>query len=186
MNKPHHLTVHLLCSKGSSVSYMHVRAGEQAPSWAGLPASGAPYPVGNEPSRPPVQTQRMSAFHPRRQVYMLVVIRSFKCVSDPACYRSRALQARTFPGVSPIVSLKTWGVQGVSHGVSPGPFGPWPSECPESVPSVPDTSGTLSRDAFWTLPPKRPRDICRTLLRTAPVFGDTPGHFRPEGPEGLL
>ena len=71
---------------------------------------------------------------------------------------SRALQARSVPGVSLAVSL--------------GPFGPGAPECPKSVPrvfpecqkGVPDTPGTLSGHFFGhsgARGPKGPRDTPR-------------------------
>ena len=78
----------------------------------------------------------------------------------PACYRSlSALRARSVPGVSPRVSPK---MEGLSDGVSPGPFGPRAPECPKSVPRVSpecpghlfDTPGTLSGHFSDTPDPK--------------------------------
>ena len=104
----------------------------------------------------------------------------------PATGVSRALRARSVPGVSPRVSPKTGGVRGsVRRGV-PGPFGPRAPECPKSVPRVSpecqkgDTGH--SRDTLGTLfghsgarGPRAPETPRRTLPRTPPVFGDTLG-----------
>ena len=69
---------------------------------------------------------------------------------------SRALRARSVPGVSPRVSPKMGGVRrSVRRGVA---FGPRAPECPKSVPRVPPecqkgvrTLQGHSRDTFWTL-----------------------------------
>ena len=68
--------------------------------------------------------------------------------------------------------------EGVSHGVSPGPFGPRAPECQKGVPRVskryPDTPGTLSGHLFDTpesgarRAPETPRG---TLSRTPPFSG---------------
>ena len=91
----------------------------------------------------------------------------------PATGVSRALRARSVPGVS--------------LGVSLGPFAPRVPQCPKSVPrvspecqkGVPDTLGTLSGHFLDTPEPG---------ARRAPETprGTLPGHFGPEGRERLL
>ena len=95
----------------------------------------------------------------------------------PATGVSRALRARSVPGVS--------------LGVSLGPFEPRAPECPKSVPrvspecqkGVPTLQGH-SRDTFWTLRSPGPEGPERTPRGTP--RGTLPGHSGPEGPERLL
>ena len=90
-----------------------------------------------------------------------VILRSRR----PATGVSRALRARSVPGVSPRVSPKIGGVRrSVRRGV-PGALRAADSgvskKCPESVKKVSRTLRGHSRDTFWT-----PR---RTLPRTPPI-----------------
>ena len=72
--------------------------------------------------------------------------------------------------------------EGVSDGVSPGPFGPRAPECPKRVPRVSpecpghlfDTPGTRFGHS-GARSPKGPGTPRRTLPRTPPIFGDTLG-----------
>ena len=103
----------------------------------------------------------------------MVVEQSLLQPPRPATGVSRALRARSLPGVS--------------FGVSLGPFAPRAPECPKSVPrvspecqkGVPHTPGTLSGHFSDTPEPG---------ARRAPETprGTLPGHFGPEGPERLL
>ena len=96
------------------------------------------------------------------------------------------------PEVSPGVSPKTGVSPEVSHGVSPGPFGPGlrsvqkvSRECPRSVWDTFSTLQGHSRDTFWTLRslgPKGPGDTPWDTPGDTPVFGDTPGDT--SGPKG--
>ena len=96
----------------------------------------------------------------------------------PAAGVSRALRARSVPGVLPRVSPKTGGcLRECPTGCRRGPSGPGPRsvqkvsrECPRSVRDTFLTLRGHSQDTFWTLP------------RTPPVFGDTPGDT--SGPKG--
>ena len=89
-------------------------------------------------------------------------------------------------GVSPKVGVS----DGVSGGVSPGPFGPRAPECPKTVPRVsPEyqkVSRTLrghSRDTFWTPPPtlRRTPRFSGTLRQT---LQESLGPFARETPVG--
>ena len=106
-----------------------------------------------------------------------------------------ALRARSVPG-KPGVS------EGISHGVSLGPFASWARECPKSVLRASpeclgclfETPGTLSGH-FLDTPraqgPNGPRDTLWDTPSNTPCFpgtlsGTLPGYFLPEGPERLL
>ena len=100
-------------------------------------------------------------------------------------------------GVSPRVSPKTGVSDRMSHGVSPGLFGPRGPECPKSVPrvspecqSIPDTLGKLSGhflDTPETGARRAPRTPRGTLCRTPPFSGTLSGRLAgTEGPERPL